>query len=115
MSYEHRSAPNSAQRELRRADGAPIRAVVVDDEESLTEVISTALRYEGWDVRVAHDGQQGLSVIREFRPDVVVLDVMTVSYTHLDVYKRQSPPSRAAACFLQPRRRSCRPRAASNR
>ena len=76
MSYEHRHTPDAAGRELRRADGAPIRAVVVDDEESLTEVISTALRYEGWEVRVAHDGQQGLSIIREFRPDVVVLDVM---------------------------------------
>lgn len=88
MSYQHRSIPVSAQYPLHRVDGSPIRAVVVDDEESLTEVISTALRYEGWEVRVAHDGQEGLATIREFRPDVVVLDVMMPFVDGLSVVTR---------------------------
>lgn len=88
MSYQHRSVPIPAQHPLRRVDGSPIRAVVVDDEESLTEVISTALRYEGWEVRVAHDGQEGLAAIREFRPDVVVLDVMMPHVDGLSVVSR---------------------------
>jgi len=88
MSYEHRNTPGAAQRPLTRADGSPIRAVVVDDEESLTDVISTALRYEGWEVQIAHDGQEGLAVIREFRPDVVVLDVMMPHVDGLSVISR---------------------------
>ena len=53
-----------------------MRVVVVDDEESLTDLLAMALRSEGWDVRTAADGQRALALIREFAPDVVVLDVM---------------------------------------
>ena len=56
---------NASQPRLRRPDGSPIRAVVVDDEDSLTDLLSMALRYEGWDVRLAPDGQKALSVVRE--------------------------------------------------
>jgi two-component system OmpR family response regulator len=65
-----------AQPKMTRADGSPLRALVVDDEESLTDLLSMALRYEGWDVKLAGDGQKALQVAREFRPDVIVLDVM---------------------------------------
>src|ERR1700712_3114584 len=73
---------------LRRPDGSPIRAVVVDDEESLTDLLSMALRYEGWDVKLAADGQHALSTIREFRPDVIVLDVMLPDIDGLQVLTR---------------------------
>ena len=58
---------------LTRADGSPLRVLVVDDEVSLTELLRMALRYEGWDVRTASAGQQALFVAREFAPDVVML------------------------------------------
>ncbi|MFT4122573.1 MAG: response regulator transcription factor [Microbacteriaceae bacterium] len=64
------------QAPITRADGSPIRALVVDDEDSLTDLLSMALRYEGWEVRVAADGQKALTTAREFRPDIIVLDVM---------------------------------------
>ena len=76
------------QPRLSRADGTPIRAVVVDDEDSLTDLLSMALRYEGWDVRLAGDGQKALAVIREFRPDVIVLDVMLPDIDGLAVLSR---------------------------
>jgi two-component system, OmpR family, response regulator len=78
----------AAQPKLTRADGSPIRAVVVDDEDSLTDLLSMALRYEGWDVRLASDGQRALSLIREFRPDVVVLDIMLPDIDGLTVLSR---------------------------
>ncbi|MET9426337.1 response regulator transcription factor [Streptomyces sp. NPDC003036] len=52
-----------------------LRVLVVDDEASLTELLSTALRYEGWEVRCAGDGVGAVRAAREFRPDAVVLDV----------------------------------------
>jgi two-component system OmpR family response regulator len=82
----HSSA--AAQPQVRRADGSPIRAVVVDDEDALTDLLSMALRYEGWDVRLAADGQKALSVIREFRPDVIILDIMLPDIDGLQVLSR---------------------------
>jgi two-component system OmpR family response regulator len=77
-----------AQPRLSRADGTAIRAVVVDDEDSLTDLLSMALRYEGWDVRLASDGRQALTTIREFRPDVIVLDIMMPDLDGLSVLSR---------------------------
>ncbi len=88
MASSHHTSAISAQPRLTRADGSPIRAVVVDDEDSLTDLLSMALRYEGWDVRLASDGQHALSVIREFRPDVVVLDIMLPDIDGLAVLSR---------------------------
>ena len=73
---------------LAHADGSPVRAVVVDDEDSLTDLLAMALRYEGWDVKIAPDGQRALSVIREHDPDVVVLDIMLPDIDGLTVLSR---------------------------
>ena len=73
---------------ITRADGSPIRAVVVDDEDSLTDLLSMALRYEGWDVRIAADGAAALSITREFHPDVIVLDVMLPDIDGMQVLTR---------------------------
>ncbi|WP_240800385.1 response regulator transcription factor [Streptomyces sp. ICN441] len=62
--------------ELRRTDGSPVRVLVVDDESSLTELLSMALRYEGWEARSAGHGAGAVSAARAFRPDAVILDVM---------------------------------------
>ncbi len=43
----------AATERLTRADGTPIRVLAVDDEQSLTELLSMAMRYEGWEVRTA--------------------------------------------------------------
>ncbi|TWF79167.1 two-component system OmpR family response regulator [Pseudonocardia hierapolitana] len=74
--------------ELRRADGGPIRVLVVDDEASLSELLSMALRYEGWDVRTAADGAAAVRTAREHRPDAVVLDVMLPDFDGLEVLRR---------------------------
>jgi two-component system OmpR family response regulator len=78
----------TATTRLRHPDGSPVRAVVVDDEATLSELISMALRYEGWDVRAAADGQHAIRTIREFSPDVVVLDVMLPDLDGVQVLKR---------------------------
>jgi two-component system OmpR family response regulator len=61
---------------LRRADGSPVRVLVVDDESMLSDLLAMALRYEGWDVRTAGDGLGAVRTAREFTPDAVVLDIM---------------------------------------
>lgn len=61
---------------LTRVDGSPVRVLVVDDEHSLTDLLSMAMRYEGWEVRSAANGQDALGLVRSFGPDLVVLDIM---------------------------------------
>ncbi|WP_301326385.1 response regulator transcription factor [Lentzea flava] len=74
--------------ELRRPDGQPVRVLVVDDESTLAELMSMALRMEKWDVRTALDGQTAVRTAREFRPDVVVLDVMLPDFNGFEVLRR---------------------------
>jgi two-component system OmpR family response regulator len=73
---------------LTRADGSPIRALVVDDEPNLAELLSTALRYEGWQVEHALTGHAAVRRAKEQDPDVVVLDVMLPDLTGLEVLAR---------------------------
>ncbi|MGW0909171.1 response regulator transcription factor [Streptomyces sp. NPDC002853] len=74
--------------ELLRADGSPVRVLVVDDEVSLTELLSMALRYEGWQIRSAGDGAGAVRAARSFRPDAVVLDMMLPDMDGLAVLGR---------------------------
>jgi two-component system, OmpR family, response regulator len=68
-----------------RADGNPINVLVVDDESVLAEMVSMALRYEGWSIATAGDGSSAIASARAQRPDVVVLDVMLPDMSGLDV------------------------------
>jgi len=68
-----------------RADGNPINVLVVDDEAVLAEMVSMALRYEGWSISTAADGSAAIAAARAQRPDVVVLDVMLPDMSGLDV------------------------------
>ncbi|HTI23838.1 MAG TPA: response regulator transcription factor [Kutzneria sp.] len=74
--------------ELRRADGSQLRVLVVDDETALAELVSMALRYEGWAVRCAADGVSAVREAKQFRPDAVVLDIMLPDLDGLEVLRR---------------------------
>jgi two-component system, OmpR family, response regulator len=79
---------SSSRAQLTRPDGSALRVLVIDDEPSICELLSMALRYEGWDVRTAHDGTDAVRAAREFRPDAVVLDVMLPDMDGLEVLRR---------------------------
>jgi len=73
---------------LTRADGSPIRVLVVDDEASLTDLLSMALRYEGWEIKTAAEGIKAVATARDFRPDAIVLDIMLPDIDGLQVLQR---------------------------
>lgn len=83
-----RGVASTAIERTTRPDGMPLRAVVVDDEASLSDLVRMALKYEGWEVRVADTGQSALREIREFKPDAVVLDIMLPDLDGLEVLQR---------------------------
>jgi two-component system OmpR family response regulator len=79
---------------LRRVDGQPVRVLVVDDESTLAELLSMALRLEGWEIRTAGDGFTAVQTAGGFQPDAVVLDMMLPDMNGLEVLGRlraQSP------------------------
>ncbi|MFF8832160.1 response regulator transcription factor [Streptomyces sp. NPDC015131] len=62
--------------DLLRPDGTAVRVLVAGHEDAPAELLSMALRYEGWEVRTAEDGTGGApGAARAFRPDAVVLDL----------------------------------------
>jgi two-component system OmpR family response regulator len=71
-----------------RAPAEDIKALVVDDEESLADLVSMALRYEGWQVKAAHNVADALAAHKEFSPDIAVLDIMLPDGDGLSLLKK---------------------------
>ena len=92
-----------------RADGSPIRVLLVDDEAVLTDLVSLALGYEGWVVDVATNGREAVQRYRAERPDVVVLDIMLPDMDGLSVlrqlrsFSQGEPESGTPTLFLTAR------------
>jgi two-component system OmpR family response regulator len=64
------------------------RILVVDDEPNITDLVATTLRYEGFDVAVASNGIEAIKEVSEFRPDLVVLDVMLPDRSGFELLSR---------------------------
>ena len=64
------------------------RLLVVDDEPNIRELLSASLRYAGFEVATAADGQQALALAESFRPDMLVLDVMMPGLDGFGVVRR---------------------------
>ena len=73
---------------LTRPDGTPVRVLVVDDEVNIAELISMALRYEGWAITTAHTGMKAVREAKDERPDAIVLDVMLPDIDGFEVLRR---------------------------
>ncbi|HZN12945.1 MAG TPA: response regulator [Acidimicrobiales bacterium] len=59
--------------------------LVVDDDPVIQKLLQVNFEMEGYDVVIAGDGEEGLSLAREERPDLVLLDVMMPKMNGLDV------------------------------
>ena len=64
------------------------RILVVDDEPSIVDAVSTALRYEGYDVAEAIDGRTAITAVATDEPDLVVLDWMLPDLPGIEVGRR---------------------------
>ena len=64
------------------------RLLVVDDEPNIRELLSTSLRYAGFEVTAAANGREALDAVEEFQPDLAVLDVMLPDMDAFTVTRR---------------------------
>ncbi len=64
------------------------RVLVVDDEPNIADVVSMALRYQGFEVETAGDGTAALMAVDRFRPELIVLDIMLPDIEGFEVADR---------------------------
>jgi two-component system response regulator MtrA len=69
------------------ANGGRGRVLVVDDDAALSEMLTIVLRNEGFDSRVCPTGDRALAEFRDYKPDVVLLDLMLPGKDGIDVCK----------------------------
>lgn len=66
----------------------PCRILAVDDVPSNLEILQVRLEAQGYEVITAADGEEALAKIREFEPDLVLLDIMMPKIDGIEVVKR---------------------------
>lgn len=88
---------------MERESERGVRILVVDDEPTITEFLETGLTYEGYTVRTVDDGMTALKVAREFRPDLVILDVMLPGLDGFEVLQRLHREDDVAVLMLTAR------------
>jgi two-component system alkaline phosphatase synthesis response regulator PhoP len=65
-----------------------VKILVVDDEQSILDLVTAYLRREGYEVHTAMDGPGGLKAARAFKPDLIVLDVMLPGMDGIELLTR---------------------------
>jgi DNA-binding response OmpR family regulator len=66
----------------------PVRVLVVEDDDEIAQVLQRSLRMEGYEVKLAADGVEGLEEAHAFLPDLIVLDLGLPRLDGVDVAKR---------------------------
>jgi DNA-binding response OmpR family regulator len=66
----------------------PLKVLVIDDAENIIEFIRLGLRYEGFQVESAPEGEQGVTLAQRLNPDLIILDVMMPGMDGLEVCRR---------------------------
>src|SRR6266508_1029243 len=74
--------------EQREGTTGGTRVLVVDDEPSITDLVATVLRYEGFEVDVAANGWDALRKAGAFGPDLVILDIMLPDHDGFEIHRR---------------------------
>lgn len=76
------------------------RILIIEDDEAIQRILKRALTYEGYVVEAALDGESGLRLFRESRPDLVVLDWMLPGIDGLEVCQRLRAASKVPILML---------------
>jgi len=73
---------------IEQQDQTTQRILVVDDENSISELIATSLKFVGFDVRTASSGAQALQIAEVFKPHALILDVMLPDQNGFEVCRQ---------------------------
>lgn len=76
------------------------KILIVDDEQSILDLVEAYLRAEGYEIYTAADGPGGLKAVQAFKPDLIVLDIMLPGMDGLDVLRVLRKTSNAYVIML---------------
>ena len=79
------------------------KILIIDDEPSITNLVSAYLKPEGYEVHIAADGDAGLKAARAFKPDLVILDVMLPGMDGIELLSRLRRESEVYVIMLTAR------------
>jgi two-component system alkaline phosphatase synthesis response regulator PhoP len=77
-----------------------IKVLVIDDEESIVNLVESYLRPEGYEIFTATDGHSGLQSFRAYKPDLIVLDVMLPGIDGIELLSRMRRESNVYVIML---------------
>ncbi|HBM81893.1 MAG TPA: DNA-binding response regulator [Clostridiaceae bacterium] len=66
------------------------KILIIEDEEPISDLLSYSLKKEGFYIRTASDGSRGLMLLQEFKPDLIILDIMLPDISGFDICKKIS-------------------------
>jgi DNA-binding response OmpR family regulator len=78
----------------------PAKVLVVDDERHIARFLEFVLKKAGYEVAVAHNGEQALAAVDGFEPDAVLLDLVLPGISGLEVLKRLRSDRKHARCVV---------------
>ncbi len=76
------------------------KILIVEDDRHIVTLVRYVLEREGYQVQVARDGVEGLEVAREFRPDLVVLDLNMPRMDGVEMCRRLKAEQNPLVIFL---------------
>jgi two-component system alkaline phosphatase synthesis response regulator PhoP len=79
------------------------KILVIDDEPSITKLVSAYLKPEGYEVYIAADGNAGLKAARAFKPDLIILDIMLPGMDGIELLSRLRRESEVYVILLTAR------------
>ncbi len=65
-----------------------LKILLIEDEEALVEVLSIKLDREGYEVKIGFDGEEGYNMIKDFNPDIILLDIVMPKMDGYDVLEK---------------------------
>jgi two-component system, OmpR family, KDP operon response regulator KdpE len=81
----------------------PRRILVVDDEPQITRVLRTTLSSQGYDIRVANDGETALEIMKDWIPDLVITDLAMPNMDGLELCRKLRPSTQVPIIVLSVR------------
>ncbi len=76
------------------------QVIIIDDDDHILQILTEYFEYENFQVRTAQTGQEGLKLIRELNPDIIVLDIMLPEMDGWEVCKELRPGNNTPIIFL---------------
>src|ERR1039457_1472238 len=77
--------------------------LVVDDEPQITRVLRTSLNAQGYEIRVANDGEAALEIVKDFAPDLVITDLAMPNMNGIELCRRLRKMSQVPILVLSVR------------